>query len=573
MGLVLLTRPAHGAWGTEPVEVHATTALCPAVAAIHDGASGAIVLWQENTASGGLLKARHVLATGELDPDWSGPALVSDVEAARVDIGAVSDAAGGAYVWWMQNTTLFLTHLSVDGTIASGWPAQGRAVGTLPSAQHRPTALADGLGGIYMGWLTRAFSFDPTVSIRVVRLGPAGTGAGGWPSSGRAFGLVGEAGVSVSAFGIDAASDHGLWLAWQTVVTDPDNTQQPGELRLQRLAWGGLPATGWTNDGVMLSIYDPAFFVLAPGWQAAPAASQTAVARDASGGAYVASSQGITDGETLIFHNALRHADGLGQPAEGWGAEGVDLGDVYATGVPDPGAGGSIRAFPDHQGGVFTGLPFFASEATAMMSFSRRSPAGDPLPGGVGAEQRGIEFASRGDGGMFVASFKPSGATGPYESDAYISVSQSSPGAGFYESKGSFSATRYGDVGLTATGDGGAIFAWSQRIDRQGIYAIRLGQAGAVTGVPPTTVSRGPALHVHFVRGQGVRALASFPGAARMTIALHDLAGRRVASVTREGAPEGDVLLPGTRDLPGGVYFARASDGKHEMNARVLVLR
>jgi hypothetical protein len=69
------------------------------------------------------------------------------------------------------------------------------------------------------------------------------------------------------------------------------------------------------------------------------------------------------------------------------------------------------------------------------MTFSRRSPAGEPLPGGVGAEQRGIEYASRGDGGMFVASFKPSGATSMYDADAYIAVSQSNPGAGFFESK------------------------------------------------------------------------------------------------------------------------------------------
>jgi len=32
-----------------------------------------------------------------------------------------------------------------------------------------------------------------------------------------------------------------------------------------------------------------------------------------------------------------------------------------------------------------------------------------------------------------------------------------------------------------------------------------------------------------------------------------------------------DVVLPGTRDLPGGVYFARAGDGTRVLNARVIV--
>jgi len=573
MGLMLLTRPAHGAWSADPVEVHATSALCPAVSATDDSHFGAIVVWQENTASGGLLKAQHVLANGDVDPSWNGPVAVSDLDAARLAIGAVSDGAGGAYIWWMVNTALYLNHITSAGTVAAGWLAHGRNVGSLPTTAHRPAAVADGAGGVYLGWLSRPFFFDPTVSIRIARLGPSGASAGGWPGGGRSFGLVGEAGVSVSAFGIDTSPGDGLWLGWQTVVPAPMDGYAPGELRVQRLGGAGLPAAGWTSDGVMLSTYDPTFINLAPGWQAAPAASQTAVAHDGAGGAFIVASQGVTDGDALVFHNALRHVDGVGQPAEGWGAEGVNLGDVYASGVPDPGAQGGLRAFADHLGGVFAGLPYFASEFTAAMTFSRRSPAGEPLPGGVGAEQRGIEYAPRGDGGMFVAAFKPSGATSIYDADAYIAVSQSNPGAGFFESKTSYSATRYGDIGLTATGDGGAIFAWSQSIDRHGVYAIRLGQAGAVTGVPPTPMLGGPNLRVRFVRGEGVHAVASFSGSPRVSFALHDLAGRRVASFASDATMGADGVFPGTRELPGGVYFAVASDGTRELNAKVLVLR
>lgn len=572
MALMLLTRPAHGAWTADPVEVHATSALCPAVSAIDDGHFGAIIVWQENSGSGGHVKAQHLLANGDVDPSWSGPVALSDVDVARADVGGVSDAAGGAYIWWMQNTTLFLTHLTGAGAIADGWSTHGRTMGTLPTAQHRPTAVADGAGGVYLGWLTRAFAFDPTVSARIVRVGPSGAGAGAWPGGGRAFGLVGDPGVSVSAFGIDAATGDGLWLGWQTLVANSDGTQSPGDLRVIRLGDGGLPASGWTSDGVELATYDPAFLNLAPGWQAAPAASQTAVARDADGGAYVLASQGISDGEALVFHNSLRHVDAVGAPAQGWGPEGVDLGDVYASGIPDLGAQASLRAVPDQHGGVFAGLPYYASESFTGMSFSRRSAAGEPLPGGIGGDQHGIEYASRGDGGMFIASFKPSGATGPYESDAYISVGQSSPGASFYESKTSYYATRYGDIGLSATGDGGAIFAWSQLIDRQGIYAIRLDQAGAVTGVTPTPVIGPPSLRVRFVRGEGVHAVASFSGSPRLALSLHDLAGRRVAWMSSDATLGADVVLPGTRELPGGVYFARASDGARVLNARVLVI-
>jgi len=575
MALVLLTRPAHGAWSADPVEVHATSALCPAVGAIEDGHYGAIIVWQENTATGGMLKAHHLLASGDLDPAWGAPAAVCSRDAARIAIGAVSDGAGGAYIWWMESNLLWLNHLSADGTIAAGWVAGGRHVGYLPSEKFRPTAIADGGGGVYLGWLTQQSIFDPTpnptLNIRVMRLGPSGTGTGGWPNGGRAFGSS-DVDVTVYSFGMDLATPDGLWLGWQTVTKGIQGMLLPGDLRVERLAASGLPASGWTTDGVVLAPYDAFMNNMALGWYGPPGASQTAVAHDADGGAFIVASQGVTDGTDLVFHNALRHVDGLGAPAGGWGADGVNLGDVYPIGVADPGANGSLRAFADQHGGVFSGLPFFASEGTAEMTFSRRSAAGDPLPGGIGTDQRGIEYAPRGDGGMFVASFKPSGANGPFEADAYISVGQSSPGVGFYESKTSYSATRYGDIGLTATGDGGAIFAWSQLIDRQGVYAIRLGQAGVVTGVPPTPVIGPPSLRARFVRGSGVHAVASFSGSPRLSLSLHDLAGRRVASFTSDATLGADIVFPGTRDLPGGVYFVRASDGPRVLNTRVIVL-
>ena len=36
LGVALLARPAHSGWSADPVRVHATTALCPLVAASDD---------------------------------------------------------------------------------------------------------------------------------------------------------------------------------------------------------------------------------------------------------------------------------------------------------------------------------------------------------------------------------------------------------------------------------------------------------------------------------------------------------------------------------------------------------
>jgi len=573
LGLVILTRPAHGAWGADPITVHATAALCPAVSAIDDGHYGALVVWQENDAAGGHLKAQHVLANGDLDPAWGDGVAVSDVDAARGALGAVSDASGGAYVWWMQDAMLFLTHVSAGGAITPGWSAHGRNLGTLPGSAGRPAATADGSGGIYLGWLSFQIPFGSTSTyVRAVHLGPAGLGVGGWPTSGRAVTSPSDPDVIVNSFGLDRASDGGVWLAWQTLQAGPMGSALPGEVRAVRLTPAGAPAGGWTADGVLLAPYDTGFMAHDHGWMMSQPASLVAAAHDDEAGAFVVSTQGEWDGANVVFHATVRHLGPAGAPAPGWTPDGQPLGDILGDAAFE-GPEASMRAFADQKGGVLAGVPFFGSEFSALTFFSRLSPDGAPLDGGIGTGQQGLEFAPRGDGGMFIASFKPSGASGPYEPDAYISVAQSDPGAGWYESKASPNATRYGDVGLTATGDGGAIFAWSQLVDRQGIFAIRLGTAGQVTSVPPTPVVGGPALRVRFVKGEGVRAVASLAGATNVDLALYDLAGRRVAQVRSDATLGADVLLPGTRDLPGGVYFARASDGKRQVDQKVLVLR
>jgi len=58
-------------WSSEPVTVTPTTASIPLVEACTDGAYGSFVVWQEETAPGvGVLRAQHLLATGDLDPAW-----------------------------------------------------------------------------------------------------------------------------------------------------------------------------------------------------------------------------------------------------------------------------------------------------------------------------------------------------------------------------------------------------------------------------------------------------------------------------------------------------------------------
>ena len=573
IGVLSLVRPAHAGWSADPVQVHATTALCPAVASAADGSGGAVIAWQENGATGGVIRMQHLLASGDLDPAWSGPVPVTDYSTPRTVLGAVSAGAGGVYIWWMEYSALYLQRITRIGTVAPGWPARGRLITWLLSPDYRPSLAPDGSAGIYIGILASPVN-DPSyeVSIVVRHLNASGGPVDGSPVAGRIYPQGhGRWLWSISSFAMDPVPDGGLWLAWHRLGTSNSGA---GDLSVLQLTSGVLPAAGWGADGDSLA----PFYLTHPMTDSplpnAPYGSEVGVAHDGSGGAFVLSRQPLlnTINLEMDIENSLRHVDGSGSPASGWTPDGVILstGPEYVPGGTT--AEAAVRALADEHGGVFTGLPFYPTEFSSTVNFSRRSAAGNALPGGVDVAQQGIEFAPRGDGGMFVASFKPSGSTGANDADANISVSQSSPDAGYFESKPSGATIRYGDIALTATGDGGAIFAWSQLIDRQGIYAIRLGQAGPVTGVPPTPVIGAPSLRARFVRGEGVHAVASFSAAQHVSLGLYDVAGRRVASLASDATLGADVVFPGTRDLPGGVYFARASDGTCELHASVVVL-
>jgi hypothetical protein len=571
LALVLLARPVHSAWSADPVQVHATTALCPLVAASDDAHFGAIFTWQENTAGGGVLKAQHLLANGDVDPAWGAGVDVCTADVARTALGSMSDGVGGAYVWWMENAALFLTRVDATGAIAAGWPARGRNLGTMARNRQRPSVAGDGSGGIYVAWVNYTLSPPALPAVRAVHLGPANSGKGGWPTAGRTLGTTFEAVEMANAAAIAAASDGGSWLAFAT-TTFADTVYLPGDVRIVRLTSAGLPAAGWDGHGVSLMPFRGDLLIYSSAWGPEPGMSLAAVANDGGGGAFVVSADMEEDaGGVSTSAPHLLHVASDGSPATGWAPGGISLGASGYAPDQDPGAGASLRALADGLGGVFAGTPGFYSEGTSVLTFGRWSGAGTALPGGIGADQLGLEYASRGDGGMYVASFYPTGPTSIWSPKAFVRAAQSDPGEGFFEYHDTPVVQWFGDVALAATGDGGAVFGWSQVIERFGIFAVRLGPAGQVTAVPPAPIHGPPSMRLRFVPGIGVRALIASVPAGREELSLHDVSGRAVARTTIEQASGGDWVFPGTEGLPSGVYFARAVSRGVVLQARVAV--
>jgi hypothetical protein len=215
--------------------------------------------------------------------------LLSTADAVRSALGSVSDGAGGAYVWWMEGTQLYLTRLAAEGAVATGWPARGRQLGTLATPGSRPVVLADGSGGAYAAWLTAAILPQTWVTIRAQHLGPANTAKDGWPSGGRTLADTQANSQQASTFGIEAAADGGLWLAYATTVEAEFGVYSPGEVRVARYTGAGLSASGWTASGVAVTEFRGDLLAGSADWGVAPKLRLAAIAQDGSGGAIVLS--------------------------------------------------------------------------------------------------------------------------------------------------------------------------------------------------------------------------------------------------------------------------------------------
>src|SRR5262245_42468103 len=73
--------------------------------------------------------------------------VIVDYTHAPVDLNAVTDGAGGAFLTWRNRSgpTSWVTRVDNDGAIVPPWPAAG-----IPVAGGSPVAVADGSGGVFV---------------------------------------------------------------------------------------------------------------------------------------------------------------------------------------------------------------------------------------------------------------------------------------------------------------------------------------------------------------------------------------------------------------------------------------
>mgnify|MGYP003346557592 CR=1 FL=1 len=183
---VSATGVAAGGWPDNGIRLVATTTNQTTPLIASDGAGGAFITWREAVNNGDIL-LQHLTATGALASGWTSAGVVLATGSASQSPGAIApDGAGGVFVAWQEgpsgNTDVRLQHLTATGTRVPGFVDGGNGVCNAVGDQTVNSMVADGAGGVLLAWTDRRGADD---DVAVQRVNGDGSLATGFPIDGR----------------------------------------------------------------------------------------------------------------------------------------------------------------------------------------------------------------------------------------------------------------------------------------------------------------------------------------------------------------------------------------------------
>lgn len=192
---------------------------------LSDGAGGAFIGWADARSGDLDVYAQHLLSSGQVDPGWpAGGAPVSTAPKPQNSIVLIGDGAGGVIAAWTDfrsgnpGMDIFAQHVSSSGVVDPAWPLNGFAVSSAPGSQFGPRMISDGGSGAIIAWTDTR---DGTNEIFAQRVLKSGTIATGWPVNGRAISIGGTdevlptlvsdgAGGAIVAWGGGSSGHHNM---------------------------------------------------------------------------------------------------------------------------------------------------------------------------------------------------------------------------------------------------------------------------------------------------------------------------------------------------------------------------
>lgn len=298
---------------------------------VADGSAGAFFVWSDGRTGSGIIYAQHLTAQGAIASGWPADGVpVSSLAGVASFAVAVSDGAGGLLMGWYDLAAdgTFMQHLTAAGAIYTGWPPGGIRISS--PGRYFYGMVSDDSGGAYIGLRFTTLMYPLNERVFLVRITGEGEVAPGWTPGGTAL-----CDSSSSEFRdnlvVAADGQGGVYGAWR--ITGPYTT-----IRAVRMRADGTFAPNWPLNGIQISTLS--------GYQnvgGSLANGSTPMLDDGAGGVYFA-----FDVDTDIDRTYIQHFAGGGIPAPGWTDAGTALSPDDSQGsatLASDGAGGVIVAW------------------------------------------------------------------------------------------------------------------------------------------------------------------------------------------------------------------------------------
>jgi hypothetical protein len=204
-----------------------------------------------------LIGIGPALAVRPAVADWPpNGVLVSQHSSTQSSPSIASDGAGGAFILWRDLRDLnvtdldhYIQHITADGKVAPGWPADGVPLCTAPGPQFfAPGAclIPDGLGGAIATWWDRRNGTDD--DIYALRITAAGNPSPGWPVDGVRLTAI----PRTEAYATLASDEAGgAFVVWEDSRHFVYPTNQTDIFAMHLLA-DGTRAPGWPENGLAI---------------------------------------------------------------------------------------------------------------------------------------------------------------------------------------------------------------------------------------------------------------------------------------------------------------------------------
>ena len=328
--------PAPG-WSTSGILVSGgpKDELAPVIA--QDGLGGVLITWQDGRNVSWDIYVQRYSSDGSIAPGWPAGGVRATADPHQQQSPRVaSDGLGGAFLVWRDDRIggkdrVFGQHITASGAIANGWPTDGLQICTYPSSGAQ--VMPDGQGGCFFVWgdSRRGGALPDGSDVYGQHLLADGSIAPGWQADGT---LIAQ-GRGFRWLLPDAMG--GLFAASAEFTTQSGTV--PARYWVARFAPNGVPAAGWTLQGIPLQT-------------TLTIREDLHCSADSMGGMLASWDDGNAQGGDIYATRILAN----GSVAPGWLPDGTPVSDPnspdeYTSDVGPDGMGGAFFTWEKHYDG------------------------------------------------------------------------------------------------------------------------------------------------------------------------------------------------------------------------------